>query len=68
MHAVVLKLGATALTIVTTVLSGEYVVAHLKNPNAPLQPTVVSAPDGSVTIGPSVRPGSGQPVTSTYAS
>ena len=68
MHAVVLKLGATALTIATTLLSAGYVVAHLKNPGAPLQPTVVSASGGSVTLGPSVRPGSGQPVTSTYAS
>ena len=68
MRAVVLKLGATALTIATTLVSAGYVVVHLKNPSAPLQPIVVSSSGGSVTLGPSVRPGSGQPVTSTYAS
>jgi hypothetical protein len=60
MRTVVLKLGATVLTIATTLVSAAYVTAHLKNPAAPLQPTVV--------IGPSVQPGNVQPVTSTYAS
>ncbi|HEY8862815.1 MAG TPA: hypothetical protein VIO37_01420 [Candidatus Dormibacteraeota bacterium] len=75
MRTVVLKAGATVLTLATTLLSAAYVTAHLKNPAAPLQPTVLNASAGStatgpggVTLGPSVQPGSGQPVTSTYAS
>ena len=75
MRTVVLKAGATVLTLATTLLSAAYVTAHLKNPAAPLQPAVVKASTGStatgpggVTLGPSVQPGSGQPVTSTYAS
>jgi hypothetical protein len=76
MRPVVLKLGATALTIATTVVSALYVTSHLKNPAAPLQPTVLrassgsttTAPGGSLTLGPSVQPSDLQPVTSTYAS
>jgi hypothetical protein len=75
MRTVVLKAGATVLTLATTLLSAAYVTAHLKNPTAPLQPTVVKASTGAtatrpggVTLGPSVQPGNGQPVTSTYAS
>jgi hypothetical protein len=71
-----LKLGATLLTVTTTLLSALYVTSHLKNPAAPLQPTVLSAsgastvltPGGSLTLGPSVQPSNVQPVTSTYAS
>jgi hypothetical protein len=76
MKTAILKAGATLLTVATTVLSAMYVTAHLKNPSAPLQPTVlsassastVSAPGGTLTLGPSVQPTSVQPVTSTYAS
>jgi hypothetical protein len=77
MRVLFLKAGATAVSIVATVASAVYVSAHLKNPAAPLQPPVlnasgsgpaVTALGGSVTVGPSVRPGSTQPVTSTYAS
>jgi hypothetical protein len=76
MRTVFLKLGATVLTVATTLLSALYVTSHLKNPAAPLQPTVlsasgastVSAPGGSLTLGPSVQPSNVQPVTSTYAS
>ncbi len=76
MRALVLKLGATVLAVGATTLSALYVTAHLKNPGAPLQPSVlasgqgttVSALGGSVTVGPSVQPGNAQPVTSTYAS
>jgi hypothetical protein len=50
----VLKAGATALTLVTIVMSAAYVSAHLKNPAAPLKP--------------SVRTSTVTPVTSTYAS
>jgi hypothetical protein len=76
MRTVMLKAGATLLTVAATVLSALYVTAHLKNPAAPLQPTVlnasrgasVSAPGGSLTLGPSVQPSTAHPVTSTYAS
>jgi hypothetical protein len=75
MRTVVLRAGATVLTLATTLLSAAYVTAHLKNPAAPLQPAVAKASTGStatgpggVKLGPSVQPGSGQPVTSTYAS
>lgn len=76
MRTVILKAGATLLTVAATALSALYVTSHLKNPAAPLQPSVlsasrgssVSAPGGTLTLGPSVQPGSDQPVTSTYAS
>jgi hypothetical protein len=76
MRTVILKAGATLLTVAATVLSALYVTAHLKNPAAPLQPTVlnasrgasVSAPGGTLTLGPSVQPSTAHPVTSTYAS
>jgi hypothetical protein len=76
MRIVALKTGATLLTLCTTVLSALYVTSHLKNPSAPLRPPVLSAgqtstlsaPGGTVTLGPSVQPGDVTPVTSTYAS
>jgi hypothetical protein len=76
MRTVILKAGATLLTVAATVLSALYVTAHLKNPAAPLQPAVlnasrgssVSAPGGTLTLGPSVQPSTAHPVTSTYAS
>jgi hypothetical protein len=76
MRSVVLKAGATLLTVATTLVSAVYVTSHLKNAAAPLQPTVLSAsrastvttPGGTITLGPSVQPTDLQPVTSTYAS
>jgi hypothetical protein len=71
MRPFLLKLGATVLTVGTTLASALYVTAHLKNPAAPLQPTVLAsqgAAVGGVTITPGVRQGDVQPVTSTYAS
>ncbi|HUY58757.1 MAG TPA: hypothetical protein VMV16_03525 [Solirubrobacteraceae bacterium] len=76
MRAVLLKVGATVLSFATTVMAAVYVTSHLKNPAAPLRPTVLSAPGsatfsapgGSLTVGPSVQPSAVQPVTSTYAS
>jgi hypothetical protein len=72
MRPFLLKLGATALTLCATVVSALYVTAHLKNPSAPLQPTVLASQQGGqvggVTITPGVRQGDVQPVTSTYAS
>lgn len=76
MRAVLLKAGATVLTIATTAVTAVYVTSHLKNAAAPLRPTVLSAtrgttlsaPGGTLTVGPSVQPSDVQPVTSTYAS
>jgi hypothetical protein len=72
MRSFLLKLGATVLTLGTTVASAVYVTAHLKNPSAPLQPAVLASQQGTavggVTITPGVRPGDVQPVTTTYAS
>jgi hypothetical protein len=69
MRAWVLKGGATLLTLATTAASALYVTSHLKNPSAPLQPTVLtSAQLSSVTVTPSVRQSDMTPVTSTYAS
>jgi hypothetical protein len=72
MRPFLLKLGATVLTLGATSVSALYVTAHLKNPSAPLQPTVLASQQGGqvggVTITPGVRQGDVQPVTSTYAS
>ncbi|HKV89238.1 MAG TPA: hypothetical protein VJT78_14695 [Candidatus Dormibacteraeota bacterium] len=76
MRSLVLKAGATCLTVAATALSAFYVTAHLKNPAAPLRPAVltssngaqVNAFGGNLTVGPSVTPSTVQPVTSTYAS
>jgi hypothetical protein len=76
MRTILLKLGATCLTLGATVLSAAYVTSHLKNPAAPLRPAVLAstsssnlpAPGGSLTVGPSVQPANVPPVTATYAS
>jgi hypothetical protein len=65
----VLKGGATLLTLATTAASALYVTSHLKNPSAPLQPTVLtSAQLNAVTVTPGVQQSDVTPVTSTYAS
>ena len=74
MRSFFLKAGATCLAVAATALSAAYVTSHLKNPAAPLRPSVltssqnVTALGGSLTVGPSVKPTDVQPVTSTYAS
>jgi hypothetical protein len=76
LRSILLKAGATLLTISATVASALYVNSHLKNPAAPLQPPVLTASKGaavnvaggSLTVGPSVQSSDVQPVTSTYAS
>ncbi len=72
MRAFLLKLGATVLTLGTTLASALYVTAHLKNPAAPLQPAVLASQSGGavggLTFTPSTRQSDVQPVTSTYAS
>lgn len=76
MRSLVLKAGATLVAVGATVVSSLYVSSHIKNPAAPLRPTVVGSNQngavtllgGTVSVGPSVRPGNLPPVTSTYAS
>ena len=58
-RALILKIGATLLSLLATAASAAYVTAHVKNPDAPLQPPVLIS---------SIRPSDVQPVTSTYAS
>ena len=65
LRAFLLKAGATATTIAATVAAALFVMSHLKNPDAPLQPAVITE---TVTIGPAVAPTAIDPVTSTYAS
>ena len=76
-RAVLLKVGATVLTLVTTAGSALYVTSHLKNPGAPLQPAVLNASTtaaldlpggGTLTIAPSVQSSTAAPVASTHAS
>jgi len=59
LRPLLLKIGATVLSLLATAGSAAYVTAHVKNSNAPLQPPVLTS---------SVRPADVQPVTSTYAS
>jgi hypothetical protein len=56
-----LKVVATAFALAATTASAMFVTAHLKNPAAPLRPSVL-------TVAPSIRPADVKPVTSTYAS
>ena len=58
-RALLLKIGATVLSLLATAGSAVYITAHVKNPTAPLQPPVLTS---------SIRPADVQPVTSTYAS
>jgi hypothetical protein len=74
-RTLLLKAGATALTLAATVVSAFFVTSHFKNPQAPLQPVVragnsseVGVMGGSLSIGPSVQPSHDEPVASTYAS
>lgn len=59
-RSLLLKIGATVLSLIATAASAAYVTSHLKNPAAPMQPAVL--------ISTSVQPADVQPVTSTYAS
>jgi hypothetical protein len=66
-----MKAVATALTIGATAASAVFVTSHLKNPSAPLQPSVLNASTTSVagvSVGPSVQPTNEPAMTSTYAS
>jgi ABC-type phosphate transport system permease subunit len=75
MRTLLLKAGATAITLATTISAAVFVTSHLKTPQAPLQPVVlaggtstVSGFGGKLRIGPSVQPSDAEPVASTYAS
>jgi hypothetical protein len=71
MRSFLLKAAATFLTLGATAASALFVTSHLKNPAAPLQPTVLTSTSGlggAVVVGPSVQPTPESPVTSTYAS
>jgi len=65
MRAALLNAGATAIAITATVAAALFVTSHIKNPEAPLQPSVLL---DVVTVGPAVEPSDLEPVTSTYAS
>ena len=76
MRPLFLKVGATLLTLAASLTSAVYVTAHLKNGNAPLRPSVISAANvataniftGTLTLTPSIKSSDQQPITSTYAS
>ncbi len=70
MHALVLKAGATVLTMLSALGSAAYVSGHVKNASAPLHPTVLSAQAnaGQLTLTPSVHTAAVEAVTSTHAS
>ena len=71
MRPLALKVVASALALVATVVSAMFVTSHMKNPAAPLQPPVLASSAGVgsvVVVAPSVQPTSASPITSTYAS
>ncbi|MEP7106002.1 MAG: hypothetical protein ABI838_09165 [Chloroflexota bacterium] len=70
MQALLLKAGATLLTMLAALGSATYVGGHVKNGTAPLHPSVLAArlPAGTLALTPSVRQANVEPVTSTHAS
>ena len=73
MHSLLLKVGATALTLLVAGAASVHVAGHLKSPSAPLHPPVLgpagaASAGGRLTLTPSVRGADVQPVTSTAAS
>lgn len=70
----VLKVATVLLTALTVAGSGLYVLANVKNPYAPLHPTVLkvappaSAPPGRPVLEPSVRVADLPALTFTYVS
>ena len=69
-----LKLATVLVTALTVLGSGAYVLANVKNPYAPLHPTVVkvarptNAPAGRPVLEPSVRVADLPALTWTYVS
>ncbi len=75
LRSLLLKGGATLLTLLAATGSAAYVAGHLKNPAAPLRPSVLGAASiyshsshGRLTLTPAVRSANVEAVTSTYAS
>ena len=74
MRSLLLKATVAALTLVTAVAAAVHVSGKAKTSSAPLHPsvaggsTVATTAGGKLTLSPSVRSGSVQAVTSTYAS
>jgi len=70
MQALVLKAGATLLTLLSALGSAGYVSGHVKNGSAPLHPPVVfaQASAGQLVITAQVHTSHVEAVTSTYAS
>ncbi len=77
MRAFLLKLGATAATLLAAAGSAAYVTGHVKNGGAPLHPpvasagagaAVASAAGGRLSLSAGVRRASVEAVTSTYVS
>ena len=75
MRSLLLKAGATALTLISAAAAAIHVNGHVKNPEAPLHPGVMGAPaavsapaGGKLSLSPAVRTAKVETVTSTYAS
>ena len=69
MRALLLKVLATGLTMLTAAASAAYVGSHVKNGGAPLHPPVTSSGGGGkLLLSAGVHASDVQPVTSTYAS
>lgn len=70
MRPLLLKAGATLLTLLAAGGSAGYVAGHLKTGGAPLHPAVVGQPadTGRLVLSPSVKSGEVAAVTSTHAS
>lgn len=74
MRALLLKAGATVLTLVAAIAAAVQVSSNIKSPTAPLHPTVLGKPPvtsiagGRLKLSPAVRASNVETVTSTYAS
>jgi hypothetical protein len=73
MRELMLKVAATAMTLVATVAAAVFVGGHVRNDSAPLHPPIMGASlsrgaSGDLTLTPSVRTGDAETVTSTYVS
>lgn len=74
MRQMLLKAGATVLTLVAAIAAAVQVSGNVKNPAAPLHPSVLGKPPvtstagGRLRLSPAVRASNVETVTSTYAS
>jgi len=74
-RSLLLKTGATVLTLAAASAAAIHVSGHVKNAEAPLHPGVLGAPTaistparGKLSLSPAVRTSSVETVTSTYVS